>query len=82
MRIGAEAFLNCFRLKTLVLPEGLTAIGDRAFSGCGVRSMTLPASLEDISLFDVFPRESVLIVTPGSFAEQYCKNLELNWRYA
>ena len=81
-RIGAEAFLSCFRLKTLVLPEGLTAIGDRAFSGCGVRSMTLPASLEDISPFDVFPREAVLIVTPGSFAEQYCKNLELNWRYA
>ncbi len=41
--IGENAFAGCILLKSLPLPEGLSAIADGAFSGCtGVGTVTLP----------------------------------------
>ena len=34
MTIGDSAFVGCFALSAVALPEGLTSIGDDAFVGC------------------------------------------------
>ena len=53
--IGTEAFLNCTALTSVVLPEGLSSIHTDAFWGCGLREVSIPASLEyNLYLKDVF----------------------------
>lgn len=61
-------------LKCVIIPEGVTAIGPRAFEGQNnLTSVTLPASLTDIGegafrgCYDL-----VFTVPAGSRAEQYC----------
>lgn len=61
IKIGADAFHNCERLKTVVLPETLREIGDGAFSFCqALTEIHIPASVEKIGY--------------GVFA--YCERLE------
>mgnify|MGYP002623619281 CR=1 FL=1 len=44
-----EAFKDCYNLKTLKLPEGLTKIGYMAIAGCkNLQSIDIPASVEEI----------------------------------
>ena len=81
--IGYSAFEYCTGLKELVIPEGVNFIGTDAFWGCeNLTSLVFPASLEEIEeggIFDNDTRDSVLItVTEGSYAEQYCRENELN----
>ena len=45
-RIGNEAFDSCRFLTAIILPEGLESIGDYAFAGCPLASITLPEGLE------------------------------------
>lgn len=48
--IGAEAFLNDFQLTgTLVIPDGVTVIGPRAFEGTGLTGLSIPDSVTTIS---------------------------------
>ena len=47
-RIEYRAFLNCKRLKTARLPEGLESIGKSGFAGTGLESVEFPASLRTI----------------------------------
>ncbi len=47
--IGAEAFLNCAKLKEVVLPKSLKVIDDSAFWGCeSLISLTLPEGIINI----------------------------------
>ncbi|MDY5861204.1 MAG: leucine-rich repeat domain-containing protein [Eubacteriales bacterium] len=47
-KIENDAFVAT-KLKTIVLPEGLTEIGDRAFTNCdALEELTLPASLKTL----------------------------------
>jgi len=43
--IGVDAFLGCSNLTFVTFPEGLTAIGEYAFSTCGLTSVTLPSGI-------------------------------------
>ncbi len=73
--IGNYAFSACPALTDLNLPEGLTAIGDCAFAGCrSLARLRLPESLTAIGFkaFDGCPA-LVLEVTPGSWAEAWCR---------
>ena len=47
-RIGKQAFLNCYYLQFLRISDGVKTIGDGAFAFCGMNSVTLPKSLEDL----------------------------------
>ena len=47
--IGNGAFYGCGYLDELVVPEGITSIGQRAFARTGVYSISLPASLTHIA---------------------------------
>ena len=82
-RIGYAAFEYCTSLKEIEIPEGVTTIEGDAFWGCeNLTKIVFPASLteiEDSGLFNNETKGSVLItVTPGSYAEQYCRENELN----
>lgn len=46
--IGEETFYGCAEMTSITLPEGLTAIGENAFSSCGLTSITLPRSVKTI----------------------------------
>jgi hypothetical protein len=47
--VAARGFLECESLCEVILPEGLTVIGERAFAGCtGLSSLTLPRSLDTL----------------------------------
>ena len=59
----------------MALPDGLTKIGDEAFSGCtGLTSVTIPAGVKKIdwSVFRDCP--NLTIHAPaGSYAEEFAK---------
>ena len=76
-------YLNGEEVTKLVIPEGVTSIGDRAFSYCNsITSVTIPASVTSIgdSAFNecdsltsiIIPKDVTWI---GSFAFAYCDNL-------
>ncbi|MBQ8960044.1 MAG: leucine-rich repeat protein [Ruminococcus sp.] len=48
-RIGDDAFNFAFYLEEITLPSSLEYIGYRAFSLCGVKTLSLPASLKTIA---------------------------------
>lgn len=48
--IGEAAFEDCENLETIEGAEGVIQIRDRAFAGCPIQSVTIPASVEKIGL--------------------------------
>lgn len=68
--IGRNAFANCTKLGSVVVPEGVTKIETGAFNKCSqLTSVALPQSLEEIS-----DRGSVISYTNGIFYG--CTSLE------
>ena len=61
--IGDAAFFYCVALTTVTLPEGLTTIGDSAFSGCDLTAVALPDSLTTIGDSAFFNCESLTSIT-------------------
>ncbi len=64
----------CLSLKTVVLPDSLTEIGDLAFMGCiFLESVTIPESVVTFGM-DIFNKCPVVKVTvkPDSAAQKYC----------
>ena len=45
--IGECAFSNCWNLKSVSIPSSVTYIGDNAFSGTGLTSVTIPGNEAD-----------------------------------
>ena len=49
--IGEEAFYECWRLTSIIIPNSVTSIGDYAFSGCsGLTSIEIPNSVTSIGI--------------------------------
>ncbi len=47
--LPAEAFLNASKLTKIALPDGMTAVGDRAFFGCvSLKEISIPASVTNL----------------------------------
>ena len=46
--IGYSAFLNCSKLKTIVLPKVLRAIPDNCFNGTRIKDVVIPASVMSV----------------------------------
>ena len=47
--VGFEAFLDCSRLTSMVIPYSVTELYDRAFEGCtGLTSVRIPHSIRHI----------------------------------
>ena len=53
--IGPDAYSdNTFLVGSFVIPEGITSIGQTAFTGCkGLVSMTLPSTLTELGIFAI-----------------------------
>lgn len=82
--IGVAAFSWCKSLSSITLPNGVTSIAERVFDTCvSLTSITLPDSLTFISeyAFSNCTELTEFIVTQGSYAEQYCKDLGLPYIY-
>ena len=46
--IGNLAFIDCIELKTIVIADSVTAIGEDAFYGSGISSITIPSGVATI----------------------------------
>ena len=83
IRIGGGAFIYCFDLTSVTIPNSVTSIGSYAFEGCiSLTSVTIPNSVTSIgsyafegcsSLASVSISNSVTSI--GSYAFKYCSSL-------
>ena len=76
--IGDSAFEGCRSLSNITIPDSVTSIGDNAFWYCSnLSSITIPDSVTSIGYaFAGCDSLSSIIVSQGSYAEQWAKN---NW---
>ncbi len=92
--IGGSAFHGCEALTSVVIPEGVTSIGDTAFYCCtSLASVTIPGSVTHIGrdAFNVLrvgggaftaPIEGLTAtVWQGSYAEEYCRQNGVKYKY-
>ncbi len=47
--VGSRAFDDNYFIKNIVIPEGIVTIGENAFSGTGITTVSIPASVAAIS---------------------------------
>ena len=66
--IGNWAFFNCSGLETVHIPESVTAIGHGAFANCGLETVELPASLDEMqgNPFSACARLTNISVSPDN----------------
>ena len=50
-RIDSSAFAGSYGLTSVIIPDGVTSIGNAAFSGCNLISVTIPDSVTSIGEF-------------------------------
>ena len=80
--IGAEAFMEQAGLTEVMLPEGLTTIGNKAFEGTGLSTISLPSTLTSIGQEAFRMSDLSTIVIPdgvtsiGVSAFRECFNLQ------
>ena len=83
--IGDSAFSSCFGLKSVTLPDSVTHIGAWAFLHCNsLKTLTIPAGVTSIgaNAFKTWGVKLVpLIVTPGSYAEQYAMENGITYKF-
>lgn len=85
--VGKNAFFACEALRTVTLPNGMKTIGEKAFQGCAISSVTLPNTVEEIKDYAFYKCGALLTVnlggrlrTIGNYAFSECKTLEsINW---
>ncbi len=77
--IPEAAFADCKALTELVIPDSVTNIGLVVFSGSGIKTVKIPASVQSIhdqAFFNV-EEQVTIVTTKGSYAEKYAKRNEL-----
>ena len=83
---GQWTFQSCTGLKSVVIQNGVEAIGTGAFAGCNnLEKIVIPPSVQDIS-YDAFGSEfgvygfnkkMVIYCEPGSYAEKYAQTYDI-----
>lgn len=69
--IEGYAFYGCKELSYINLPKDLEVIGEYAFEDCdSLKSITIPRNVKEIG-DNAFPKDTVLTVGEGSYAEQW-----------
>ena len=82
VELGSGAFQGCRDLKSVVIPNSVTSIGNTAFSGCGLTSIDIPNSVTSIgssAFWNCNGLKTVIIpnsvITVGYQAFYYCRSL-------
>ena len=85
--IKMGAFSGCGSLQEIVIPEGAVEIEHEAFANCGaLKTVVIPASVtmiayaSDKTVFDGSDNVTA-IVEPNSYAEEYCKEHNIKFKY-
>ena len=81
--IEGNAFQLCYGLTSVVIPDGVTSIEEGTFKECSsLASVVIPASVTEIVsyAFSGCSPDLVIIVTAGSYAEQYCMKYSLAYQ--
>ncbi len=82
-QIGSNAFRYCIKLASLTFNEGLMVMGEAAFLYCRtLETAVIPSTVAIIGerAFGGCSEEFILTVYDGSYAEEYAKSNELNYR--
>lgn len=82
-RIGDWAFAGCQSLTSINIPDSVASIGDLAFYWCfSLASINIPRSVTSIGKHAFTDCEELIaVVDSGSYAEQYCKENEIEYVY-
>ena len=64
--IGDDAFLLCYSLSSITIPNSVTSIGDNAFNGSSLTSITIPNSVTSIGNWAFEDCSSLESVTIGN----------------
>ncbi len=80
-KIAAHAFSDCKNLVSVIIPESVTSIEQRAFASCSLKSVTLPQGIKSLEkelfnysgLTSITIPEGVTIIGEGAFGG--CTNL-------
>lgn len=76
--IENSAFRSCYNLEEVVIPDGVTRVGDGAFAFCGIKTIDLPESVNYLGLFafegsdkltSVVIPEGVTVIRAWTFAD-------------
>ena len=81
-RLGEASFSKCPNLREIVLPDTLETI-EACLSECPLlEELHIPASVQSISdsFLSKSPDTTTLVVTPGSYAEQFAAEHNLKYR--
>lgn len=73
--IGAGAFQNCPLLRNVVIPNSVTQIGSKAFSGGGIEHLEFRAASDEIIADDTFSLGTRATVTVGKETKALAGNL-------
>lgn len=76
-----KSFTTLPNLKEVMIPPSVTTIGERCFAFCkNLAGITIPASVTEIrTTFAGCADTLVISVEAGSYAEQYCREHDLNF---
>ena len=69
LTIGDRAFVNCYRLQSIAIPDSVTQIGDDAFAGCSnMQSLVIPNSITEIGygVFYLCKKLQSIVIPKGS----------------
>lgn len=81
-RIGGSAFVGCYSLDSITLPDSLTSIGDSAFDSF-ISSVIIPASVTSIGDWAFFNNRYLTLTIPkGSYVEQYALSKAIPYVYS
>ena len=70
--IDDEAFMNDTALDSVIVPEGIISIGERAFFGTSISQLTLPSSLKEIGSDAFYGCTDLTVTVPsGSWAYEW-----------
>jgi hypothetical protein len=79
--IGNYAFLNCRKLKTIILPSGLTQINQGTFEGAGLEEIILHEGITKIGQTAFYGNKLTSIILPSTITQidggcfKYCNKL-------
>lgn len=83
--IGYGAFNNCYNLKEVTIPDGVTGIGGQAFTNCALQTVALPDSITSIGslsfascpLSEISLPENLRSLGYGAFLTTNLKSIQL-----